>query len=598
MVSMTGRAGESTIAVRPVNAAARLICAGQVRATRTGTPGAGAVPNNGAVVSVAPASATESLRSGSRSARVAALGMRLVLAGIAITLALPGLTDGGFWFTDESRHATSGAFLLDLVREGLWHPIQYAEGYYARYPALAIPYYAPPFFHAVEALFFAALGVSAATARLCVLFFHVVALQLFFSLVERDLGSFSAFFSAVYFATFPLVVHWSTHVVLEPPTTCMCLFATCLLLRYEDSPGIFRALAWIGSLLAALATKQTAVFLVAAHLLYCLMRPGLFRGIVRWCALAVLAVAAMYGGFWLAFSPYQMAAIGKSWGNLPELAQHLVEYPAQLPESIGWPMLLAACLGIGAVLAGPRQPVALLFLLWGACVLAMLASLNRYVPRYSYLACPMLAFMAFLGVRHVFGARGWANGAALALLAAPNLAAAWSADRPVVNGYREAAQLVASLPGDGSVLFDGYWDGDFVFFSRESDPKRRPILRGSKVLYNFASFKWIDFESYVESEKDILALFERYGVRYVVVEDYDEFRTSAGTLLRQLLATERFRKIAEVPLSTRNVRLKATSLRVYEYVDARPAGARSIEIRLPGLRRTVSAPLGAGAQTP
>ena len=163
----------------------------------------------------------------------------------------------------------------------------------------------------------------------------------------------------------------------------------------------------------------------------------------------------------------------------------------------------------------------------------------------------------------------------------------------VVSGYEQAARIVAELPGGPSVLFEGFWDGDFVFFCRQHDHRRRFILRGGKVLYNFASYRDVDFRSYVEEERDVEKLLRKYGVRYVVIEDVDESRTRESGLLRSLLETAKFRLIARVPVGKVGRRRPLSgSLEIYEYLAGAPAErAGELEIELPGVRRTVRARL-------
>src|SRR3954452_17653872 len=59
---------------------------------------------------------------------------------------------------------------VDMFRDGgLLHPIAYLKAYFGRLPALSMPYH-PPVFPAVEALFYAALGIRPATPRIAVAF--------------------------------------------------------------------------------------------------------------------------------------------------------------------------------------------------------------------------------------------------------------------------------------------------------------------------------------------------------------------------------------------------------------------------------------------
>jgi hypothetical protein len=70
-----------------------------------------------------------------------------------------------------------------------------------------------------------------------------------------------------------------------------------------------------------------------------------------------------------------------------------------------------------------------------------------------------------------------------------SLAIVSNAFQPAVHCVDKVAQFVALLPGGSAVLVDSVDDGDFVFFMRQYDGSGRIVLRGSKVLYTFASYK-------------------------------------------------------------------------------------------------------------
>ena len=71
---------------------------------------------------------------------------------------------GDIWWSDASRNALNGAFVLDFVRAAPFHhPVEFTYDYYRQWPALTILFY-PPLFYIVLAGVYAALGVSEASA--------------------------------------------------------------------------------------------------------------------------------------------------------------------------------------------------------------------------------------------------------------------------------------------------------------------------------------------------------------------------------------------------------------------------------------------------
>lgn len=533
--------------------------------------------------------------------RLTSLGVaRLYLLILGCLLTARGLTDGGFRYPDEPRHALSGVFILDMVREGgFWDPVRYGEEYYARYPALAIPYYAPPFFHSVEAVFFAILGVSAAAARNCVLFFHVGSILVLFEVVRHDYSRRMAFVTALTYMTLPLVLFWSWHVVLETPAVFVALLSSWFLLKYQDDPRLRRAIPWAITLGLAILTKQTAICIVPAHLVSILFHHSPRRRTLIAGGMIVGVPVIAYGLFWLAYSPYHMASLTDGSFFSRFRPQHFLFYLRALPDSVGWTMLVMLAVGVIRSLTSKyRRSVDILFLLWTLLFYVMMVILERQTERYAVFCSPGLAFFAARGIRALWGILGkgsLATVGALALLL-PNLSSALVTSPPVVDGYEQAAIAVAQMPGGASVLVDAYWDGDFVFFFRQHARDKRLCLRASKILYTYASYPWIDFQAFVDSKEDIEEMLQRYGVRYVVIEEIDQWNTVPGRQLRELIMTKKFEHRKRIPIVYEGLKgLRSQFLDIYEYVEATTASASSIDLHLPGLDRTIHVPIEAAA---
>lgn len=523
---------------------------------------------------------------------------RWLLLAVTLALSLRLIAVGGFRLNDASRHAMSGVFLLDLVREAGWRdPVAYAERYYARYPCLGIPHYYPPLFHAVEAVFFAVLGISAVTARLTVVAFHLAAVNWLYELVKRGWGAGVALVAGWLFATNPLVLFWSRQTMLEAPSVAMMLLASLALAGYLRQPNRWRALAWLAALTGALATKQTTAFLVPVHLSVLLLAggraPGRRRGL--WLLVgAAVALAAGYAVYSWKYSPYQLRALTTSPVGSRLSIEHLAHYPRLLPVVVGVE-ILALC-GLGLVRLARRaneRRHGWLWLGWLVGFYGLQVLLTGRHPRYAYLWMPPFAVLAALGWQLLWqlpGPRRLVVPATLALLIPVTLRAALSRP-PLISGYEQAAQFVAALDGGASVLVDAVWDGDFVFFSRQHDPRGRLILRGSKVLYTYASYRDVGFQTFAASDAEILEILKRYGVRYLVLEDVDLAHTEPGRRLRRLVRTPDFRPLARVPISTEGRLVRARYLEIYEFPSAPDPTAPDLELHFPGLGRKIRVPL-------
>ncbi len=515
--------------------------------------------------------------------------VQLGLAVVVTLLTARHITESDFRFPDASRHAMDGVLFLDMVREGgLWDPVDYGRQFYARYPCLGFPYHYPPVFALVEAVFFAYLGPSIEAARLCVLAFHIASALLLFDVARRSYGPAVGVLAALLFAASPVVLFWSQQVMLEAPSVCMMLLATWLLLWYEQRPGWVRAGAWSAALVAAVLTKQTTVFLIPAHALYLLLRLG-WKGVLR---RELIAAGAAVGGILLPYAlftssraPYLMSMVNAPAPSKLSLS-HLLNFPALLPETLGWPLVAAAVLG--AVIMGFDRRAWRQFRVYGCWLLlfyVMMISLENHGSRYAYFWVPPFAVLGGYGLASLarWPTPRWAIAAALALVLVPSAVSALRASPPVITGYEEAASFVAALPGGGSVLIDSVWDGDFVFFSRQHDRERRLVLRGSKMLYTFASFKNYGFMTLVDNDEDILELLRRYATRYIVVEVPDREGTEPGARLRALVQGDRFRLLVRIPVTGWEAAESGMFLDVYEFPEAREVTAEEMVLHFPGL---------------
>src|SRR5438105_15861050 len=82
--------------------------------------------------------------------------------------------NNGFWYQgDSSVHATNGLFWADFLSRSNWHPVDFALGYYARYPSIS-PLAYPPVFYLVEALSYRLFGISPAVPKWLVMSFALL----------------------------------------------------------------------------------------------------------------------------------------------------------------------------------------------------------------------------------------------------------------------------------------------------------------------------------------------------------------------------------------------------------------------------------------
>ncbi len=554
----------------------------------------------------------------------------LALAALALALTLPGITQGGFRHSDASRHAMDGVFIHDFVHDlprSAANPIDYTLGYYAQYPALGIILYYPPFFALVEAVFFAVFGISPFTARLTVVFFAAVAAVGGYRLLKDLFNARVAFVAVALFLSLPIVVFWSRQTMLEMPTAAMILAAAWFFHRYIDL-GHRRSALWTGLLVVlAVMTKQPALFILPAFGLYALVcrKWEIFRHWQFYAGMAIMA-AVLVPYFYLTFryAHYLTASVltptsaAAGPGFLRALLDRLMlvlagwsgNNPLKAPGPwVLWPSLACAAVCVVWEILRPRFRGTYLLALMLLSYLLQSVLLRAHVGRYAFVILPVLtAFPLLLLARLDLLRRAPVLVAACAGVGALAVA---SFLQPVniVSGHQQAiSELVRRNGANKLVLFEGYWDGDAVFFARQADPERHLyLLRGSKLLYSYASFPGVYQMVRVQTHQDVRDLIRSYGIQAVAVESRDVYANNKNSgdplikvrrMLREVLQdAEQFELIASSRIHARTDRgdgadrLDGADILVYAVRNPGQPKADDLVIPMTGLQLAIRVPL-------
>jgi len=526
-----------------------------------------------------------------------------------------GIADGGFRHSDCSRHAMDGVFVHDFVADlpgSITHPVDHALAYYAQYPAMGIPLYYPPFFAVVEAGFFAVFGISVFTARLTVLAFGILGVLMTYKLIKEMAGPAVGALAAAAFVSLPNMVFWSRQTMLEMPTAAMILTASYFFYRYAEL-GYRKSAIWTG-LFAAMAvmTKQPAFFIVPAFFVYLLLR-GKWRAFTHWQLwvgvgiLAAVLVPYFVVSFRVTHFLTKTSKIGISTFAGPG-PLHVFQAWAGI---LGWPGLVCAAIGgLVCVIVGWYRPAHRK--LWLLVVLALAfhaesVYLKMGGSRYPLLIMPILVALVPVS----WAAVGALRSRVVVAMAAGYVAvlAGYSyvkAMPPVTIGYAEATRAFVAANGDGKfLLFDGRRDGDVVFYVRKEDPSRRIfVLRGSKMLYTFASFRQFSYREFITDPEGLAAFIQEYGIRAIAFSEKEPERVDGrivpatrpdvapARLLRSYLRTSvDFDQAKQVRVSAPGSRNDGCEIFIFATTRPSKSTAKSLKVPVPGLQRIVEVPL-------
>jgi hypothetical protein len=257
------------------------------------------------------------------------------------------------------------------------------------------------------------------------------------------------------------------------------------------------------------------------------------------------------------------------------------------------PVMIVIAAGIARAIAF-RDRRAVLFLVWAASAGAGLVIAGQYEPgRHGIYWVPALCALAGSCVA------GWqrrsvtALATAVLLIAAGNQALAANRVRLVgADGYEAAARFVlAGSPGP-TVMFSGDIDtGFFTFFVRKHDANRSLVVLRSDKILTTSLMAQPSVADRIKAPAEIYTTLERFGTRYVVIEDRPS-RSRVLEWLRMEVRSSRFAERWRVPIGTTDPRLRGTSLVIYEFLDAGPPDPDAVlSMDLPIIGRSVSVKL-------
>lgn len=535
-------------------------------------------------------------------------------AGV-LTVALLALWVGGVGFGDERyvslhgdmpRHLMNGVFLRDLAGDirfsSSTSPLEYANLYYARYPALSLGHH-PPLLPLLEAPLFALFGISVTTARVVGLVAFVTAAVLLYRLVEAPYDRTAAMVAGLLFVLSPTVVILARSVLSEVPTLALVMGATYALHRFCETQTRRALVAFVVLAGLSLYAKQLAVFMFPVWVAHLAVRLGirrLLRADLLIAAFALFLLTLPLALMTVSLSPRSVGAAVRTIRQLEQTEPGTFRRAAStlqtaLASQFAAPVLLLAAVGVVRALVA-RDRRAVLLITWVVAVGAGVAFVTPFEPaRYAVYWVPAIAALAGVACA---GWTGWtavlrvaaAAAIVIVVLIQGRVASEVSLER--AGGFEEAAEFVLRSNPGPTVLFSGDVDtGYFSFFVRKHDPERRLVVLRADKIFTTSRLGTVAVEDRIERPEQIYDALNAYGTRYIVIED----RPSTSTVLEWLrteLRGSRFRVSRTVPITSAAPRLAGTNLVVYEYLDARPPSpTATVSMHLPMVNRSVMVPL-------
>lgn len=529
------------------------------------------------------------------------VGGHLVVSLVAISVFCANWASSGMWYQgDSSRHAMNGVLYMDMIRDGgFTHPRSYAERYYVQYPAID-PVDYPPVFYVLEAFLFQMFGISPFVARLTVLLFALLGSNMFLIMCRIWFPEWLSILGGILFLLQPGILVYQQWVMLEVPSLSMSILAIYVLYVSVEKGHPWMLFSLPICVALAVLTKQNTLFLVVLSVLWIVYRrkwtmiksrhfmAGVLTGIILLAP--YIAVYSSVGG-----TGYLQVIQGQGLDR-QTLFSRAVFYVKSLPSVVSYPIVLLWASSIISFRWLKDKNGFALVLFW--CVSSLLVPLSYALVESRallYIAPPIvlscLFLISFLATRFkvylLKGKVGWVMlGLLVSLHVSPNNI--WG--QPDIQGFDKAVDFILEDLSCHAVLYDGQFNGNFIFLMRARDKERRVfIFRGSKIIYS-AIFWKAEYSDYITTESEFYEALKRYGIKFVIVEEKDILRTPGSKRLRQWTKGNRFRPVHDFKMRP-NV-YAFNSLIVHEYLDFSPITAKEIQIEMPRISNRITLQLG------
>ncbi|MCX5700292.1 MAG: glycosyltransferase family 39 protein [Candidatus Omnitrophica bacterium] len=467
--------------------------------------------------------------------------------------------EGGFWWTDASRHAMDGVFWRDFFKDFPFGNIRgYAINYYLRYPCLSIVFY-PPLFALTEAIVFTFLGISNFAALLTVAIFYLLTAWAAFFLARLWLPAWQAFAVSLWFISFHEVAFWGRQVMLEIPVYAFLLWSIYFLFYYLKTNKICFIYISMVVFTMGLYTKQTIVFIIPVMLWVLLRRERLALFKNYHFFISILLFTIIIAPLVFVTFKFGIFNLGQSIGilfekQMPRFSlKSWLFYARLLPHQVGWPVFLSTALFlIINIFKKKRWPnifileVLLIWFIWGYVFSSFLSLKDS---RYDIFILFPLALITVMLFSISLPRRAASLLASLFALTAFIYTIFY--DRvPFVEGYRQISDFIAAkAPKNSVILFSGSRSGSFIFNLRCHEERRDlSVLRLEKILFKYAAHRELGIEDYGLTELKILDVVDKYNVSYIVNQPDFWLDLKSMQRFQKILHYPQFKKIAHVTL--------------------------------------------------
>ena len=512
----------------------------------------------------------------------------LILVGAIIGI---GITKGEFFFFgDEMRHAMTGVFFRDLLVDRPWSdPVRYAYEYYAKYPALGLLYW-PPLFHFVEGLVFLVFGLTFLASRLSILAFALVGVFFWYKIAAREGPEHRALASALIFPLLPFVLLYERVTMLEIPGVALCIVSLYFwqgFMREERARDLWCFAAF---LVAAMYASQKSIFLAFFVVLHFLVERR-WNLLKRWDVWAAGVLSVVLVAPWYLFMMTKLAlsyerVAGDEFGHTATV-HHLAFYPKRVTSQLG---ILLGILGMaGSVWAMLRaRKEHRFFLVWMVASYVCFTLIQEKSIRHTMIWVPTLIYFALVIVETMLPRRSWIF-AAFGVLAIYSVVKAVRFEMPKMEGIDPVAQFLSKQPESDVLYYQGFLNGDFIFYVRKYDPTKRRLVAREKQVVATKINAGYGTRVIMHTPEELIDMFRQWGIRYAVVEN-TEFIPGLSPV-RVALLSDQFEELRSFDITSNDGFFRNRKVVIYRFKGELTKSQATVTLPMMTLREDIKADL-------
>lgn len=511
-----------------------------------------------------------------------------ILVVATLFISTKDITVGDFRHPDSWSHAMNGVYLLDLAKEmPLGRFWDFTLNYYAKYPAITLPYH-PPGFPLVEAILFALFGISAIVARFAAVICAIVAVVSWYKLVRATHNSTLALVSGLLIISNSAVAAMSRQVMLEVPALAVMVLSVYFLHKAVESSSRANLYWWAISASASVWFKQTTAFVLPMSITYFLLRMRRFQQSFKSILLSigiifVLLIPIAYVTWHFArFAVVQVVASTQYSGFEKLSAANWTLYLHLIPKLVPAPVWVLAIISIVLISWRGRYKRHLVYLLWFVWAYVAISYTSIKSNRYAFFLIPPIYLFACSIVDEIKIRVKGIRASTLLLVCAclVQCGLAYRVHGPLLGGFEEAARFIVQNWKGQTVVVSMYSHGNFTFNVRKLDPSGRvTVLRAEKVIKSLflPPEKWRKDYLY-EALRDL-------GAKYLVVESVDWSFMPELARLKSALDGNKFALRKRIPVTGNMRRYQGASILVYEFLEEVDLSREIIEMPIPKMHK-------------